>query len=237
MKNVIGKLRQLGRSRRIHIKIEMLISQSDPRKLPSQIRLEKVPIRFAAVSGRRNRRCSAEHHLVDHEFAVVFTYRTSRLLEARIGQVCAAGPFPSFPPIEMAAGDFPFEFSRQPHSLPFSEGRGLIKGHVTDRRIRHDLSQAAERELMPLVITPVPVKRRDDAVLVDPIPAFGMPQTMVAIAAVIHKLRKFGVGHQASGNGEVIEVYLVPRQFIIKTESVACVADLVDTGIDVTTAR
>ena len=90
--------------------------QSDSRELPTQMRMEKIPVRFAAVARRRYDRCTAEHHLIDHELPVIFSDGAAWFLKSRICQVSRVRPFPSKSPIEFVTRGFPFKFSRKTHS-------------------------------------------------------------------------------------------------------------------------
>ncbi len=56
--------------------------------------MKEVAITHARVPCRRRMRATAQHHLVDHELAVVFAERAVGCAIARIGQVGTARPLP-----------------------------------------------------------------------------------------------------------------------------------------------
>src|SRR5687768_11337972 len=112
-----------------------LSSQPYTRKLPPQVRVEKVAVCRAAVAFGCCDGRAAQDHLVDHEFAVVLADRTCGFVEARVGKICRVGPFPTKAPVEFAACRFPLKFCRQAHALPFRERGGFVIRNVTDRRV------------------------------------------------------------------------------------------------------
>jgi hypothetical protein len=54
--------------------------------------------------------------------------------------------------------------------------------------------------VLPYAISLVPIKWRRDVVLFHPIPAFGVPQAMIGVAAGVNKCEKLGVGDEAVRN-------------------------------------
>src|SRR5688572_9391235 len=79
----------------------------------------------------------------------------------------------------------------------------------------------------------VPVKRRVDAVLIYPIPAFRMPETVIAISAVIDELKEFKVGHEPGRDLEIVKQNRMPGQLVVKAETgVAVVAYLIIAAFD-----
>ena len=89
--------------------------------------MKEVSVSIPAVSRRRSEGTPAQHHLVYHEFSVVFPDRAGGSFEARIWQICRTRPFPAQAPMEFTACRFPFRFRRQARTLPFGEGRGFVK--------------------------------------------------------------------------------------------------------------
>src|ERR1700704_34150 len=71
-----------------------VIRQPQAAELPARRRTEEVAIGHTRMALRRCLRNAAQHHLVDHEFAVIFTERTGRSPIARVRQVGATRPLP-----------------------------------------------------------------------------------------------------------------------------------------------
>ncbi len=63
----------------------------------SVVRVEEVAVARAQVVQRRGAAAPAQHHLVAHELAVVFTGRAFERLETGVRQVGRAGPGPQIP--------------------------------------------------------------------------------------------------------------------------------------------
>ena len=74
-----------------------VVHEPDSAELPARRRIEEIPIARARVPVRRRLRASAQHHLVNHELAVVFAERIRRRAIAGIGQIGAARPLPDMP--------------------------------------------------------------------------------------------------------------------------------------------
>ena len=164
------------------------------------MRVEKVSVCWATVALRRYDRRAAKHHLIDHELAVIFAHRTFAFFKTRIGQIGRVCPFPALAPIEFRACRFPFKLGRQSHTFPLGKRRRLVKRNVTNWRFPRDLTQTTESKVLPYAISLVPIKWRRDVVLFHPIPAFGVPQAMIGVAAGVNKCEKLGVGDEAVRN-------------------------------------
>src|SRR4051812_23528413 len=70
------------------------LGQPHAAELPTRRGIEEVPVAHPLVTGRGRKRGAAQHHLVDHELAVVFTERPFGCAVARIWEVGASGPLP-----------------------------------------------------------------------------------------------------------------------------------------------
>src|SRR5687768_14981286 len=68
--------------------------QPDAGELPARRRREEIAIARTHMAGWRDAGTAAQHHLIDHELAVVFGDRAGGRSETRIGLVGRARPFP-----------------------------------------------------------------------------------------------------------------------------------------------
>ena len=91
--------------------------------------------------GRRQRR-AAQHHLIDHELAVIFAERAGRRLVAGIGRIGAARPLPDHAEgVAERAGvrrNLPLAFGRQILAGPARERIGFVVTDMADRPGRFD---------------------------------------------------------------------------------------------------
>src|SRR5258706_8109067 len=71
-----------------------IIQQPQAAELPARRRREKIAVARTRVTLRCRMRAAAQHHLVDHELAVVLAERAVRRAVARVGQIRAARPLP-----------------------------------------------------------------------------------------------------------------------------------------------
>src|ERR1700677_872184 len=92
-------------------------AQPQPAELPAPRGAKEVAIRRPGVTLRGRQRRTAQYHLIDHEFAVVFAERARLGDVVRIRQIGAARPLPyRAKGVFEGAGlcrDFPFRFARQ----------------------------------------------------------------------------------------------------------------------------
>src|ERR1700694_1915384 len=99
--------------------------------------IKEVAIGSTAMSARGCKGRAAQHQLIDHELAVVFTERALDGAVAGIGRVGAAGPLPhdSESVVEMAGsrGDLPLHFGRQMLAAPACECVGFVIADMADR--------------------------------------------------------------------------------------------------------
>src|SRR5262245_42119990 len=124
-------------------------------------------------------RAAAQHHLVDHELAVVLAERALGRAEARVGQIGAARPLPDRAEgiVEQACarGHLPFGFGRQVLAGPAREGIGFVVADVADWEIWIDRPTPAERERMPDAVVLAPIAGRVPAFRLDLGPAVREP--------------------------------------------------------------
>src|SRR5712692_10334114 len=94
-----------------------IIHEPQPAELPARRRIEEIAIADTRVPGGRRVRAAAQHHLVDHELAVVLAERALRRAIPWVGQIGAAGPLPddaeSVVEKILASRHFTFGFRRQ----------------------------------------------------------------------------------------------------------------------------
>src|SRR6476620_11151018 len=100
--------------------------------------IEEVAIGDTAVAARSCERGAAQHQLIDHELAVVFSERAFDGAVAGVGRVRTAGPLPDDAEgiVEMtgARRDLPFHLCRQMTASPARERVGLVVADMADRR-------------------------------------------------------------------------------------------------------
>src|SRR5712671_5290763 len=95
-------------------------------ELPARRRIEEVAIARARMARGGGVRAAAQHHLVDHELAVVFAERAGRGAEARIGRIGAARPLPHDP-------EGIIEETRPGRDFPFGSTRQILAGPARER--------------------------------------------------------------------------------------------------------
>src|SRR5215212_4410828 len=71
-----------------------IIQKTQPAELPARRGIEEIAVARAGVAERRRMRTAAQHHLIDHEFAVVFAEGAERRAISGVGEVRAARPLP-----------------------------------------------------------------------------------------------------------------------------------------------
>src|ERR1700744_4645752 len=81
-----------------------VVGKAQSRELPAMVRIKEVAIGDTAMSVGSCKRGAAQHHLVDHELAVVFAKRALDRAVSGVGGVGAPGPLPHNPEriVEMA---------------------------------------------------------------------------------------------------------------------------------------
>ena len=192
--------------------------------------MKKVSVSRAAVTGRGHDAGAAQNHLVDHKLAVVFADRAFGFFEVRVRQIRAVRPFPAQAPIEALVRRFPFEFSRQPQAFPFGKRCRFVKRNVTDRIFQIQFSQAAERELKPFAVNFFPVERRFYFVLINPVPAFGVPEPKIRVTAVFDKFEIFAVGDEVFRNRKILQINPMAGEFVVKTKAFALETDFINSA-------
>ena len=96
---------------------------------------EEIAVGVTAVTERSGERSTPQHHLPDHEFAIVFSGHASKGLKAGIGVICRASPFPDLPMGKQRRGCFPLKFGWQPRAGPRCISGRLIEAHMLDWRV------------------------------------------------------------------------------------------------------
>ena len=153
------------------------------------------------MAGRRRVRGAAQHHLVDHELAVVFAERAVGGAIARIGRIGAARPLPHDAegvvdqpvraprlPIRLRSAD-PCRSSARTHR-PRSSSRG--RPARPDRPAR----RPAERQREPGAVDLAPVAWRVPAFGLHRRPAVGQPERRRRVAAVGDEIEPLRVGDE-----------------------------------------
>ena len=149
------------------------------------MRIEKIPIACAHVATRGCAGAAAQHHLIDHELAVVFADRAIGCTITRIGRIGARSPFPDIAEhlarrgvvrgnraqvsgfdevagvrIERCCSKLPFELRRQALAAPTRERIGFIEADMRDRRFRIERLNSGKHHRQPFAIPPFPIERR-----------------------------------------------------------------------------
>src|SRR5689334_5463450 len=145
------------------------------------------------MTARGRARSTAEHHLVAHEFPVVFAEGAGAGAITGVGEISAPGPLPDvaehltqlvvrlnvyrrrliafcFYEItldrEIGRGPFPFELGRQSRSAPIREGVRFKMADVRYGLRLIDWEHSGKRKVPPAAVTFRPIKRRFPALLV-----------------------------------------------------------------------
>ena len=177
------------------------------------MRVKEISVRLSAVVWGCSRRSSPKHHLIDHEFAVIFADRSLGGFVARIWQIGAAGELPAIAKqsittlrhqiletVQLVAGSrviivrdcFPFEFCRQSRPGPGRKCIRFVIGYVRYRRVGIACLPAIMGELLVLV----PVKWCLDLFTLDPGPAIRQPQRGGLVPVIRHKFVPLRIGDQ-----------------------------------------
>src|SRR5918995_413289 len=94
-----------------------IVRQPQARELPARRGREEITVACTLMTFRRRERTSAQHHLIDHELAVVFAQRACDRLVAGIRRVWTLRPLPDtaegIGERTGARGHFPFGFAWQ----------------------------------------------------------------------------------------------------------------------------
>src|SRR5262245_35506315 len=133
--------------------------------------MPEVAVRGADMTARGEARSAAQHHLTDHELAVVFAESTGHRAETGIRRVRRLGPFPGIAEelgdreaplrrgsrrespvlLEMTGewrahrGALPLGFGRKPRAEKSGERVGFVIADVRDRLRVGELALAGER--------------------------------------------------------------------------------------------
>src|SRR5947209_8135306 len=179
------------------------------------MRREKIAISEPAVAARGGARGAAEHHLVAHEFTIVFAESPGRWTVAGVTDVRAGRPLPDVA-IELAqrsavlvsrygrrvkifsfeemAGDryagggrFPLGLRWQARAGPAREGIGFVEADMTNGLVPLDGPDAGQRKKCPLSVLFPPVERRLPTVFLACRPAIRKPELGPLITPVGHE--------------------------------------------------
>src|SRR6185312_1614492 len=89
--------------RRCRASPSCVLRQADTAELPTGMRWEEIAIAGAAMARRRGDGAAAQHHLADHELAIIFRRHAVEGPEAGVGVIGRARPFPYFSGVEEGA--------------------------------------------------------------------------------------------------------------------------------------
>ena len=127
------------------------------------------------MSGGRCERGAAQHHLIDHELAVVLAERAGRRPDSPDRRIGAAGPLPDDAEgvVERAGTrrDLPFGFGRQILAGPARESIGLVIADMTNRLRRIDRRRPPSVIANQAPSTLAPIARRVPAFAPRPSPS------------------------------------------------------------------
>ena len=156
-------------------------------------------------------------------------------LEAGIGIVGRAGPFPHLAVLEQRRRRFPFELGGQALAGPGGIGGGFVEAHMLHRRVGIQRLHARQREdAFAAVIVLQPVERRFPCFVLHPRPAVRQPEFGAAIAAIGDEGLVFAIADRTRGDAEGPQQHLVARRFIVEGKARSVMADPVDAaGMDV----
>ena len=66
--------------------------------------------------------------------------------------------------------------------------------------------------MLPFVLVTMPIQRGIYLILIDPVPAFGVPEFKIFIPAIVDEGHEFAVGYELIGDLVKLKVHLVPFQ-------------------------
>src|SRR5262245_24182726 len=172
-------------------------------------------------------RAAAQHHLVDHELAVVLPERALRCAVARIRQIGAAGPLPDHGEgiLEEIGGDLPLCLGGKLLAGPAGERVGLVIAYMGDRGARIERLQPGECDRHPFAVTPLPLAGRAPAYRLRQREAVRQPERRRRVAAVIDEGEPIGVGYQSAGDASALQIDLMCRLLVVEAEAAAGKSD------------
>lgn len=195
----------------------------------------------------------AQHHLVAHELAVVFTGRAFEGTETRVRQVGRACPGPQVtPPLAIGAcghrlqetlveevapqwlaglHDLDLRLGGQTGTSPAGKGLGFVVADMAHGRMHVQLAPATQRHLQPTALAVAhPIQRVLPAMAANVRPAVGQPPAGLAVTPGLDEGQVLAVGHQAIGELVAVQPDAVTRRLVVEGEPAARrVADLVQT--------
>src|SRR5271166_4475174 len=137
--------------------------ETNATELPALVGVKEVPVAAPGMIRRRGQRATAQHHLVDHELAVIFAHCTGDRTIPRIWAVGAACPLPDmrFQLIDAVvfARRLPLSLGRQPCAGPARERISLVPTDMTYRCVSTERRQPAQPHLAPTAIALAPMQR------------------------------------------------------------------------------
>src|SRR5215475_9265221 len=111
-----------------------VVRQTQATELPARGRVEEIPIACACMPGRCRVRGAAQHHLVDHELAIVLAKRAWSCAKSRIWRIGAACPLPDDPECVIdqthPRRHLPLGLRRQILGGPARERVGFVIAHM-----------------------------------------------------------------------------------------------------------
>src|SRR5664279_128306 len=254
---VFGRATTRGTPRRIAGIVERssrVVGKANPHELPPCIRWEKVSVRQPSVRLRRCARRAAQHPLIGHPLAVVFTDRAGVRLEARIADIRALRPLPHIA-VELrelarddrfrASGcrmkalaldegsldrhasrrDLPLRLGRQPTLRPPRKRIRLVVAHVTHGLIERHRTSARKRELRKAIAGALPIEWRFPSTVVHHREPGREPELRALVAAVIDEVEILAIRDEPRCEPEVLEKFAVRRQLVVEREALVLMSD------------
>src|SRR5262249_19561353 len=192
-----------------------VVREPQPAELPACRRIEEVAVAWARMALGRRVRAAAQHHLIDHELAVVLAERTGRRAESRIGRIGTARPLPDDPEGIVdepeTRGHLPLCFGRQVLAGPARERIGFVVAHVRDPCGRIDWPEARGRELLLGAVALAPVTGCLPALGLDRRPAVREPERGGRVAAVGDEIEPLRISDEAAGEPHWLQMNLMRR--------------------------
>src|SRR5262245_51452958 len=210
------------------------LGQTQPAELPARRRIKEVAVAHTLMAFGRRQRGATEHHLADHELAVVFAESAFGGAIPRIWQVGTARPLPGdaegIRNDVMACSDIPFRFARQILSCKASEGVSFVIADMLHRCRRIDRPEAAQCHDMPGSVLLPPIARCLPVFVLHRCPAVREPERRRRVTASGNEFEPFRVRDEMSCNPDTRNEFIVGRRFVIKAEAFSVMTGGMYTG-------
>src|ERR1700676_179251 len=217
---------------------------------------EEIPVGCADVTRRRSARSPAQHQLIAHELAVIFSNQSLSGLKSGICDVRTRSPLPYvsedlLQSISLGGlwvknvileestlrwiprrGNFPLFFQRQSGTRPARVCVRLVKTHVADWFGGVHWFDTRSIELQPrAVVAGLPIEGRIPTIRANRIPPIGKPEFRPVVTVIGHELHVLRVGHGTRSDLKRPQQDFMPRTLVVECETLTGVTNGVNPSL------